>query len=306
MSLPKLFIGIPCYQESDSLNQTLAFLAQRTVGSHSVEVQIAKKSVVENKNALLAKARRSDAEFICLCDDDIEPEMGYDRSLIEGICRARDRGISVGQTSPRIVFPDGKIHFAWANVKLRPNAADCELQTPGSGGVGSHLYHVQMLVGVLPGTLTIFSRAFLEKVHWRFDDRYERSQFEDVDQSLTCRNLGFKLLYNGTVRVIHHTRRFNPRADEENSRKLFAKWSDRSDLDMVIDSTPESMAVGVSPLAGISGSGWRGILPVLLKKLASNPIGRFQTSARVLRRQGFRGIYAALMLMSINQQSPKT
>jgi hypothetical protein len=305
MSLPKLFIGIPCYQESDSLKQTLAFLEARTTGPHSVEVQIAKKSVVENKNALLAKARRSDAEFICLCDDDVEPELGYDKSLIEGIVRARKRGISVGQTSPRLLFPDGTICCIWINVLLNANSADKRIvNCPGAGSDDLSLYHVQMLVGALPGTLTIFSREFLEKTDWQFDVRYEKSQYEDLDQSLVCRDLGFKLLYNGCVGVVHHTRKFNPRASEENLLRFFAKWASRSDLSMAIETTPESMAQGVVPLANLSGRHWCRMLPILLKNLAGNPIDRVQTGFRILHRQGFRGFFAALKMMSGGHESP--
>lgn len=233
MTTPSLFIGIPCYQERPILRQTVDFLKSRTATPHQLEVNIAKQSVVKNKNALLAKAKASGAEYICLCDDDIEPPSGWDVKLIDAMKEYTEKcGKQVGQTSPQIIYPDGNVFCAWINMDLNvrdPNASVDVAQN--ANGMTPEIYQSTGLVGGVAGTLTIFHRDFLNSVEWHFDDRYERSQFEDNDQSLSCRDLGFQVLYVGECAVRHFvspTR--NPRARSENLQKLFDKWHGREDL----------------------------------------------------------------------------
>jgi GT2 family glycosyltransferase len=232
---PRLFIGIPCYQESDRLRQTLEYLRERTVLPHTIEVHVAKQSVVKNKNALLEKARASGAQYICLCDDDIEPELAWDRLLIEKLEEEAARsGRPIGQTAPRFVFPNGRIFWAWFNFFCDPDLKLSYSYPPGHRWPDHPRFQVVRLAPLLVGTLSIFTRECLDKLNWHFDERYEKSQWEDLDQSLECRSAGYDVLYNGQVKVVHHSVGANPRALYRNRIRFETKWGQRTDLAMII------------------------------------------------------------------------
>ncbi|HTU91473.1 MAG TPA: hypothetical protein VMF69_15430 [Gemmataceae bacterium] len=293
MSKPRLFIGIPCYQENERLARTLAFLQERTVLPHILEVHVAKQSVVKNKNALLAEARKWKTDYVCLCDDDIEPETEWDSKLVHTLEQVERRlGTRIGQTTPRLIYPDGRIFNAWINVYIDPIQKGLLLDGY-DGKPDNEVYHTLAIVGALAGTLTIFSRALLDAVDWTFDDRYERSQFEDFDQSFTCRDLNFSLLYNGLVEVTHHTMRVNPRASEDNFAKLRDKWGLRTDLTMVIPASPETVAAVALRQDGTNNYvSQPNIVTRMWNLVRKKPIHRLKTGIKVLRSSGMRGVRA--------------
>jgi hypothetical protein len=297
-----LFIGIPCYRESESLKRTVAALTRNTRVAHILDVQVAKQSVVLNKNELLKRARQAGADYVSFCDDDVEPELGWEEKLIHGIEEVHQRTRHrVGQSSPRFVYPDGSLFCTWVNIYLSPVGDDHYMFLPGAVEVDAELYHTSAFVGALPGTCTIFTADFLEKVGWSFDTRYETSQFEDIDQSLTCRDLGFKLLYNGHVRVVHHYPKSNPRTIGGNWGRLVEKWGRRTDLTSVIPGTAEALAQ-VAPFPSQKVLTVRpGIFRTIWGALKQHPFQRVWTAARVFGKNGLPGVRAHLTRIRLEQ-----
>jgi glycosyltransferase involved in cell wall biosynthesis len=286
--LPRLFIGIPCYQESDSLKRTVEFISRNTEMPYTLEVHVARQSVVRNKNELLKKARASGADYVCLCDDDVEPEPGWAEKLIRGVEEVqKNTRWRVGQTGPLIVYPDHTIFYPWINVHFNFTAhrhviAPASWQTPVED-----VHRTILEAGALAGTLTVFTRPFLDRVGWTFDDRYEKSQYEDIDQSLTCRSEGFLALYNGTVSVIHHALGASPRSVSENYEKLIEKWLHREDLSLVIP--PDSEMVRRAQEVLFDRSSLWSRIGRFRSLLSNNLFGRMRTGLTLLRRHGLRG-----------------
>jgi hypothetical protein len=225
---PILFVGIPCFEATKRFRRTMKFFQQRTVLPHVLEAHVEKQSVVRNKNKLLERARKSGVRYVCFADDDVEPPYSWDEALVHGMEVAQKQlGIPIGQTGPRFIHPDGSAFADWMDVAFGP-----KLETNFGDGRHSSSSTACCLAGALTGTLSIFSAAFLDSISWAFDDRYERSQWEDIDQSLTCRDKGFALLYNGRVAVMHYCERIAPRHARENLNKIVTKWGERHDLSM--------------------------------------------------------------------------
>jgi hypothetical protein len=223
-----LFIGIPCYEANRRFRRTIKFFQQRTVLPHVLDAHVEKQSVVRNKNKLLERARESGARYVCFADDDVEPPYIWDRALISGMEVAQETlGIPIGQSGPRFIGPLGGGDGRWMDV-LRAPGGNYTIRIHTSSSLPTPF----CLAPALLGTLSVFSTDFLESMNWRLDDRYERSQWEDVDQSLSCRENGFSILYNDNVSVIHHFAQRSPRASSENLAKLLDKWQARPDLSM--------------------------------------------------------------------------
>jgi hypothetical protein len=288
---PRLFIGVPSYQESDSFRRTLESINRTTGVPYTLEGHVAKQSLVRNKNDLLRKARDSGAEYVCLCDDDVEPEPGWAEGLIGGIEQVHARSHRrVGQTSPLFVYPDRSVFCLWMNVLFRIDLGRLDAMSVGCHAPLSDSYRVTMEAGALPGTLTIFTREFLDRVNWTFDDRYEKSQVEDVDQSLTCRSEGFMLLYNGHCTVIHHAQGKTPRSTTDNHLKLVAKWGHRADLSLCIAPEPTAMLRAQALLTTAPDRFWDR-LTQMVSLLGKHPLRRMYTAAKIVRRAGMSGLW---------------
>lgn len=176
--------------------------------------EVREDSVVNNRNRILESARGSD--FVCFSDDDVDFTHGWDGGLLTHMVNDP----TIGQAGPRLMFPDGKVCSAWVGVEP-------ECFKLWQVGHQEHLKPEHLAIGnptALCGCVTIFSKAFLDSVDWTFDNQYETSQFEDIDQTLTVRKQGFRLLYNGTVQVIHDQGKTSPRDPTANYYKLRAKW----------------------------------------------------------------------------------
>jgi hypothetical protein len=235
-SSTSLFVAIPAYQESDSLQRTIEFFRRRTAGVHVIQPFVMTQSVVANKNMLLEAARLSNASYVAISDDDVEPEPGWDEQIIGAMQRVTaESGRRVGQAAPRMILPDGRIFSLWANVHLQSDPSKSWVKPVKFSQPDDAAYRATLFVGAVPGTLSVFSRDALDAMSWRFDDRYLRSQYDDIDQSLECRRLSFEVLYVGDTSIIHHTQQATPRAANENYEKLLQKWSAHPELSLTIE-----------------------------------------------------------------------
>jgi hypothetical protein len=288
-----VFAGIPCYQESANLTRSVETISKRAHLPIQLEVHVAKQSAAKNKNALLEKAKHSSAKYILICDDDVEPGEAWDVALVEPLerlaARTRQR---IGQTAPYLVYPDGTLFCTWLNIYFDPNQQEHGLDCPGWGNVDPALFRTQALVGALPGTFTIFTRECLDSIDWHFDERYEKSQYDDLDQSLACRDAGFSLLYNGLVNVTHHAAHATPRSTHENKTKLLEKWSRRADLTLVIPATAEDIRHAAKMLDPEYQRSMVGSFTDAVRLLSTRPLHRLAAGVRVLRQNGVRGVVA--------------
>src|ERR1043166_2706440 len=286
---PHLFIGIPCYQDSESLQKTVQAIERTTAVPHELQVHVAKQSVVRNKNDLLKKARASGAKYVCLCDDDVEPEKSWSEKLIDGIEEVHARTHRrVGQTSPLFIYPDGSIFCLWVNVTILIDLENVIIEATAARSTVVDSHRAMLEAGALAGTLTIHTREFLDQIDWKFDERYEKSQHEDIDQSLSCRSKGFMSLYKRHVTVIHHTQATSPRSGHENHQKLISKWGHRADLSLSVQPHQGTIGQANQMLFTRSKNAWN--LGRVVALLTKNPVQRIRTSVAILRRAGIKGL----------------
>ncbi len=282
MSKDLLFIGIPCYQESEMLHRTVRAIERTSEWPHHLEVHIAPQSVVKNKNALLAKTRTLQPRYVAFCDDDIEPEQGWDRKLITALEYFQHKyGLRIGQTTPLLLLPDGEVFSLWVNITIDPEKKTGQTSSWRYGPYHSY-YRAYGLVPALAGTCTIFTSDFLHQVDWRFDERYEKSQYEDLDQSLVCRELGFQLLYNGYVTVIHHQPKISPRDPERNKIRFFEKWSAKPWLSMSVS----HQWLGITAASPIPWQRWYAYTFHAIREAFRHPIKCSWKALRVLYTEG--------------------
>ncbi len=286
MKTSSFFIGIPCYQATPSLEQTIHAIQATSQVPHHLEVYEAKQSVVKNKNALLQRARMMDAQYVCFCDDDVEPQPGWDRKLISALERLQRRlGVRIGQTTPRLLRPDGRIFSLWVNIDLTPKGETFPIHNIG-GTPDWPYYRCYAFVGALAGTCTIFTSEFLNDVGWQFDEQYEKSQAEDIDQSLTCRDLGYRLLYNGYGAVIHRYEKVSPRDWFGNRKKFYEKWSCKPWISMTVSPLP----LGIAAASPIAWHRWWAYTAQSVQMIFEHPFLRLVKGIRVLRTQGIRAV----------------
>jgi hypothetical protein len=287
---PSIFVGIPSYAERPKLRQTTDSIRATTRASHILEVHVEAQDLVKNKNKLLQKARESGAEFVCLCDDDVESTEGWDEGLIDGI-RAIEKstGLRVGQTSPLIYLPNGTIFCSWMNVDFQRYQQKQTVVPVGMHQPDSPIFHCVIEAGALPGTLVIFTRSVLDRLNWKFDTRYAKSQYEDVDQSLTCRKASFICLYNGTVSVTHHTDATAPRDSLLNRELLITKWKMRWDLSLCIQNSQTDVETAILRLRTTCN----GARP----KLQNQPsfLRRLRLTHHVYKAHGLQGVASHLL-----------
>jgi hypothetical protein len=295
MTVPTIYIIIPAYADSSKLRRTVDVIERSTALPFTLDVQIAAQSVVANKNAALKRAALSGARFVAFCDDDVEPDIAWDELLLAAVTRAtRHTRRIIGQVSPRLLYPDGRLFSAWLNIYFDPSGGRHRIDNPGHGESDSAVYSAELFAGALPGTCTIFDSRFLESVGWHFDDRYERSQFEDIDQSLTCRWHGFELLYAGSVRAIHHMEAQNPRASVENRRLLLEKWESHAALTWELPGIAHAVE-RVQIREGAAMRSNRSFSESAKALFGKNTAHRIVTGCNVLVRSGPQGLKAHVM-----------
>jgi len=152
-------------------------------------------------------------KFIALLDDDIEVTKGW----LSGLYKQIKHKPRVGIIGCKIVFPNNRIH-----------SADFEIKTLRSAGFGEidrgQRDYIKECDGLI-GPCWLIRREVIKKVGY-FDKRFFPCKGEDIDYCLRTRLAGYKIVYNGKVKIIHyHFRRYGDREQgERNERKLLRKW----------------------------------------------------------------------------------
>lgn len=156
--------------------------------------------------------KKTNNNLIACIDDDIEITKGWLEGLTKYI-----RNKKVGIVGCKIVYPDGRIHAAEYRIKPRMVVAKRELD------IGQKEY-VRQVDGLI-GPCWLMKREVVEKIGY-FDERFYPCQHEDLDFCIRVRLAGYKIIYNGKLKVIHYSLFRDEGLSDKNWQKFTMKWKD--------------------------------------------------------------------------------
>lgn len=170
-----------------------------------------------NKNLGFSKAmnigiKKTRNDLILCLDDDVEVTYNWLEGLLKYI-RNRNTGI----VGCKIVYPDGRIHAAEYRIKPRMVVGW------GERDIGQKEY-VREVDGLI-GPCWLMKREVVKRIGF-FDERFYPCQHEDLDFCIRARLAGFKIIYNGKVKVIHHNLYRDAGLADKNWQKFLIKWRD--------------------------------------------------------------------------------
>ncbi|MDP2939176.1 MAG: glycosyltransferase [Candidatus Omnitrophota bacterium] len=157
--------------------------------------------------------RNTTNEFIVFLDDDAEVTQGWLKKLYKQI---KDKS-KVGIVGGKVVPTNGII---WsADYRVRPIAL------VGCGEIDKGQRDYIKECDALIGPCWLIRRQLLKKVGY-FDERFFPSQHEDIDYCLRARLAGYKIIYNGKVKIIHRhlLRDGGDKQNKRNWQKFLKKW----------------------------------------------------------------------------------
>lgn len=156
---------------------------------------------------------RTNHPWIALLDDDVEVTPGW----LKNLYRLADKYPDVGIVGGKVVFPNNRLFCA--EFRIVPFQL-VGWQEPDRG---QRDYIKE--VDALPGPCWLMPRHVVKKVG-RFDEQFFPSQCEDIDYCIRVRLAGYKVLYHGKVKIIHHHlyRVGSPEKPRVNDLKFLKKW----------------------------------------------------------------------------------
>ncbi len=197
--------------DNHSSDGTADFLERNYKNKHRVVFN--RKNLGFSGAANLA-LRISKSRFIILLDDDVEVTPYWLSKLYQRIKRSSKFGI----VGCKIISSNGRIFSA--DFRLNP------FGILGRNEVDRGQRDYVRETEALPGPCWIMRRELIEKVGY-FDERFFPCQFEDIDYCIRTRLAGFKILYDGKIKIIHHHlyRSGNQRTKSENEKRFIRKWN---------------------------------------------------------------------------------
>ena len=147
--------------------------------------------------------------IVCL-DDDVTVTENWLDSLESYI-----ENSNVGIVGCKIIFPDGKIHAAEYSIKPRMVVGKGELDF----GQKEYVREVDALIG----PCWLMKREVIKKIGY-FDERFYPCQHEDLDFCIRARLAGYKIIYNGKGKIVHHNIYRDNGQSEKNWKKFLRKW----------------------------------------------------------------------------------
>ncbi len=150
-------------------------------------------------------------KFIAFLDDDAEVSKGWLEELYEQI----KKNPKIGLVGCKIVLPNNRIFAAdyWAKP----------LYIAGVGELDKGQRDYIKECDILIGTCWLMRRAVIEKIGY-FDETFFPSQHEDADYCLRARIAGYKLIYDGRVKIIHHNLFRDGKRFEITRHRFMEKW----------------------------------------------------------------------------------
>lgn len=183
--------------------------------------------------------RKTRNRFIVLLDDDTE----VTKNWLTGLYDQMKNNPKVGIVGCKITFPGHIIHAA--DYRIKP------LYVVGLGETDSGQRDYVKECDALIGACWLMRRELVKKVGY-FDERFFPSQGEDIDYCLRTRIKGYKIVYNGRVKIIHrHLFRSGGFVQYRKNRKKFLKkWKKLFDNLPFKDSDPidKHIAYGINYL----------------------------------------------------------
>lgn len=182
--------------------------------------------------------------FVVIMDDDIEVTKNWLSRLYRHF-----KNPKTGIVGGKVVTPDnqivsaGLLIYPWGRI--------------GADEIDSGQRNYIQALDALAGACWLMKRTAIKKIG-KFDERFFPSQLEDVDYCLRARLKGFKVIYDGYVRIIHKNpiTRGKQKVLSKNLLLFFKKWnSTLNQFPLVHDSYSKLMAEGSRCLLKYSPNG---------------------------------------------------
>ena len=184
--------------------------------------------------------RASTASFIARMDHDVEFIMPWKERFLKLFEKRKDIGI----IGPRIIFSDNRIYSAFVrfyihypklsfnNILIFPKFLRQYIS------IGSHMgeedsdtrFRVVRRAGHVTGSFFLMKREVFEKVGFA-DEEYPAKNgiFEDLDYTIRIAKAGYKIFYDGMVKIIHYSgptlgKKIKDLEFQQNRTRLRNKW----------------------------------------------------------------------------------
>jgi GT2 family glycosyltransferase len=183
-------IIMPCFNTpEEQIQKTIKNLQDKAYYNLNFIVVNKPQSVVANRLEGLSK---TDADIIFMCDDDIEViTEHWDKKMLDALL--------------------SKDEIAVVGVNIVPHG-------PGNENRMSRGERIEYM-NEIGGALFVYKRKDDE---YNFDTIFEGSQYEDQDFCYQARHKGYKVLYLGTVKILHAFE--NKNVNRSNRMRFFQKW----------------------------------------------------------------------------------
>ncbi len=134
-------------------------------------------------------------EYLVFPKNDTEPRPGW----LKGLVDIADSDKTVGAVGAKLVCPDGKLQEGGGLI-----SSDGRGTNFGRGDdPDKEIYNVMCEVDFCCGAcLLVRKRPFA--VLGAFDVRYSPGYYEEIDLCFSLRKMGYKIVHNSDVVVIHH------------------------------------------------------------------------------------------------------
>lgn len=157
--------------------------------------------------------KKINSEFIVCLDDDVEVTENW----LDGLYKEIRKDKKIGIVGPKILKPNGTIEEARLPVSSTLTYSDGEIDK------GQRDYVKE--VDVVFGSCWLMRWEIIKKIGY-FDERFSPVQCEDDDYCWRARKVGYKIVYNGKVKIYHYSLNRNVRKYyNKNKTKLYKKWN---------------------------------------------------------------------------------
>jgi len=176
-----------------------------------------------------AAVARSDAELVCLLNNDVE--VLHPEWLEEMVSIAMQPG--VGAVGAKLLYPDGRIQHGGVLVGLYRAADHAYAGAPGNAPGHAQQLLVRREVSAVTAACLVIRRALYLEVGGLDEEAFPVS-FNDVDFCLKLRERGYRNVWTPHARLVHHEsasrgRALRPEQKARAERELAAlrsRWAD--------------------------------------------------------------------------------